>query len=211
MNLTKRTLPTAVALLLGAGVLATTGANATSATPPASAAAGSWPYPNVDLANTRVATSSTISSANVSDLKEAWTFKLTGEAAAGVGAFKNYGGSLAANPVVLNGVVYLQDLDSNVYALALATGEQKWAYEVNLPVKSGPGPNGVAVANGVVYGATPTSVFALNAATGHKIWVHDDLLNGGQGTFGIQPQVADGRVYLASQYGKAPEAGCCSR
>jgi outer membrane protein assembly factor BamB len=29
----------------------------------------------------------------------------------------------------------------------------------------------------------------------------------GQGTFGIQPQVADGRVYLASQYGTGPGGG----
>jgi outer membrane protein assembly factor BamB len=76
-----------------------------------------------------------------------------------------------------------------------------------LPEKSGPGPNGVAVVNGAVYGATPTSVFALNAATGQKIWVNDNLLDAGQGTFGIQPQVADGRVYLASQFGKGPGGG----
>jgi outer membrane protein assembly factor BamB len=209
MNVTKRTLSGVVAtVLVAVGVLTTTGADATSATPPAPAAAASWPYPNADLANTRVATSSTISSTNVSELKEAWTFKLTGPAAAGVGTtFKNYTGSLAANPVVVNGVVYLQDLDSNVYALALATGKPKWVYEVNLPEKSGPGPNGVAVTNGTVYGATPTSVFALNAGTGHKIWVNNNLLNSGQGTFGIQPQVADGRVYLASQYGKGPGGG----
>jgi alcohol dehydrogenase (cytochrome c) len=208
MNLTTRTFSGVVAILLvAAGALTTSGADAT-ATPPAPAAAASWPYPNADVANTRVAASSTISSTNVSELKEAWTFKLTGQAAAGVGTtFKNYAGSLAANPVVVNGVVYLQDLDSNVYALALTTGKPKWVYEVNLPEKSGPGPNGVAVTNGAVYGATPTSVFALNAATGQRIWVTDHLLNSGQGTFGIQPQVAEGRVYLASQYGKGSGGG----
>jgi alcohol dehydrogenase (cytochrome c) len=147
--------------------------------------------------------SSTISSTNVAELKPAWTFKLTGAAAAGVGSFKNYAGSLAANPVVQDGVVYLQDLDSNVYALDLASGKLRWEYAVNLPEKSGPGPNGVAVVNG----ATPTSVFALNAATGHKILINNNLHNSGQGTFGIQPQVVDGRVYLASQYGKGPGGG----
>src|ERR1700733_13842186 len=109
MNLTKRTLSSVVAtLLVAAGVLTTTGARATSATPPAPAAAGAWPYPNADLANPRVAAGSTISSTNVSELKEAWTFKLTGQAAAGVGTFKNYDGSLAANPVVGTGVVPLR-------------------------------------------------------------------------------------------------------
>lgn len=33
------------------------------------------------------------------------------------------------------------------------------------------------------------------------------MLGSGQGTFGIQPQAADGRVYLASQYGNGPGGG----
>jgi alcohol dehydrogenase (cytochrome c) len=174
--------------------------NVAASTP---AGSGSWPYSNVDLANTRDATGSTISSANVSRLAQAWTFKLTGKAAAGVRPY----GSLTANPIVQNGVVYLQDLDSNVYALALATGKPQWEYRCNQPEKSGPGPNGVAVADGKVYGLTPTAAFALNATTGRTIWVNGDLLRKGQGTFGIQPQVATGRVYLASQYGSGPGGG----
>jgi outer membrane protein assembly factor BamB len=59
----------------------------------------------------------------------------------------------------------------------------------------------------MVYGATPTTVFALNEATGHVVWSDKDLLKKGQGTFGIQPQVANGRVYLASQYGQVPGGG----
>jgi alcohol dehydrogenase (cytochrome c) len=164
---------------------------------------GSWSYPNGDLSNTRVSIGSTISSTNVATLKLAWTFKLHGKAASSVGGF----GSLAANPIVLDGVVYLQDLSSNVYALALSTGKLKWEYEVNQPEKSGPGPNGVAVADGDVYGATPTWVFALSARTGRTIWVDKNLLHMGQGTFGIQPEVANGRVYLASQYGSGAGGG----
>jgi outer membrane protein assembly factor BamB len=78
---------------------------------------------------------------------------------------------------------------------------------VNVPETSGPGPDGVAVADGAVYGDTPTTAFALNAATGKTIWVDSDLLNSGQGAFEIQPQVADGRVYLASAYGSGPGGG----
>jgi alcohol dehydrogenase (cytochrome c) len=169
----------------------------------AAGASGSWPCANADLANTRDATGSKISSANVSRLAQAWTFKLTGKAAAGVRPF----GSLTANPIVQNGVVYLQDLDSNVYALALATGKLRWEYRRNQPERSGPGPNGVAVADGKVYGLTPTAAFALSATTGRAIWVNNDLLRQGQGTFGIQPQVANGRVYLASQLGSGPGGG----
>jgi alcohol dehydrogenase (cytochrome c) len=163
----------------------------------------SWPYANANLANTRDATGSTISSANVSRLAQAWTFKLTGKAAAGVRPY----GSLTANPIVKNGVVYVQDLDSNVYALALATGKLEWEYRCNQPERSGPGPNGVAVVDGKVYGLTPTAAFALSATTGRTSWINSGLLRKGQGTFGIQPQVADGRVYLASQYGSGPGGG----
>ena len=175
----------------------------TSAFPGAATPSGSWPYPNGDIGNTRVAPDSVISAANVSGLREAWTFKLAGKAAAGLPGV----GSLTAPPVVQDGVVYLQDEDANVYALALATGKLKWAYQVNVPEKSGPGPDGVAVADGAVYGDTSTTVFALNAATGKTIWVDSSLLNSGQGAFEIQPQVADGRVYLASAYGSGPGGG----
>lgn len=164
---------------------------------------GSWPYPNGTLANTRVAAGSTISSANVATLKEAWSFKLTGKGAATVGHY----GSLAANPIVENGTVYLQDLECDVYALSLSTGALEWEYKVGQPERSGPGPNGVAVVGTVVYGLAPTSAFALDATTGKRIWTNAKLLTKGEGTFGIQPQVATGRVYLASQYGSGPGGG----
>ena len=196
------------ALLVSVTTLpATTGAGSSSAPvvnttfPGAAAPSGQWPYPNGDLANTRVAPGSVISAANVSQLRKAWSFKLTGKAAAGV----SYTGSLTAGPVVSDGVVYLQDQDTNVYALSLATGQLKWEYEVNVPETSGPGPDGVAVADGALYGDTQSSVFALAAATGKPTWVDSHLLNNGQGVFEIQPQVADGRVYLAS--GKGPGNG----
>jgi len=169
----------------------------------AAAPSGSWAYPNGDLSNTRDAVGSTISSANVSKLREAWTFKIAGTAAKGV----EDAGSFAANPVVVNGVVYIQDLDANVYAVSLATGRLKWEYQVNIPEKSGPGPDGVAVAGGVVYGDTSTSVFALKATTGSVLWNDTSLLNSGQGSFEIQPQVTGGRVYLASAYGNGPGGG----
>jgi glucose dehydrogenase len=195
------------AVLVTAGLVSaacsSTPVTVTNAAAPRPLASGSWPYPNGDLANTRNAAGSMITSANVSGLKQAWTFHITGPAAAGVGA----DGALAANPVVVNGVVYIQDLDANVYALALATGSLKWEYELNTPMKTGPGPDGVAVAGGTVYGISPTTAFALNARTGRRIWVSSHLLGKGEGTFEIQPQVAGGRVYLASAYGPGPGGG----
>ena len=144
-----------------------------------------------------------ISAKNVASLREAWSFTLTGTPAAGV----KDTGSLVAGPLVAGGVAYIQDLDCDVYAISLATGKLKWEYSVNTPEVSGPGPNGVAVSGGVVYGTTPYTVFALSARTGKVLWSDPGLLNKGQGSFEIQPQVAGGRVYLASAYGSGPGGG----
>ncbi len=171
--------------------------------PATTTAAAPWAYPNADLANTRVAPGSTISAANVSKLREAWTFKLTGKGATDVEGT----GSLAANPVVVDGVVYIQDLEANVYALALATGKLLWEYKVDVPEATGPGPDGVAVADGEVYGDSSTAVFALCAATGKPVWIDSHLLTKGEGKFEIQPQVTGGRVYIASAYGDGPGGG----
>jgi outer membrane protein assembly factor BamB len=101
----------------------------------------------------------------------------------------------------------MQDLYANVYAISLATGQLKWEYPVNIPEKTGPGPDGVALADGIVYGDTSTAAFALNAVSGKVIWNDGGLLSSGQGSFEIQPAVAGGRVYLASAYGSGPGGG----
>src|ERR1700722_8535064 len=179
-----------------------TPAGSTVTNPKAASPAGSWLYPNGDLGNTRDAAGATISSANIAGLQQAWTFKLPSSLVTSGPGF----GSLAATPIVANGVVYLQDLGGNVYALALATGKLQWEYRVSSKITEG-GPNGVALAGGVLYGDTTSTVFALSAATGKTIWVDQDLLSNGQGTFAIQPLVANGRVYLASSIGTVPTGG----
>lgn len=164
---------------------------------------GSWPYPNGDLSNTRVAVDSSITAASVARLAEAWSFHLSGRAARSL----DHTGSLVSNPVVVGGVVFVQDLRSNVYALALATGTLLWEHRFDEKLLSGPGPNGVAVSGGVVYGFTPHDAFALRASDGRLVWMDRHLLSPGQGTFGIQPQVTGGRVYAASQYGLSAGGG----
>jgi len=188
---------------------------ATTTNPGATPPSGSWPYPNADLANTRQAPGSVISSANVSRLQQAWTFRITSKPDAGTG-------TLAMSPVVVDGVVYIQDLQANVYAIDLATGKLRWEHQFNTRELGGPGPDGVAVADGLVYGDTPYTVFALSAATGKPVWVDRNLLPGGRGiaggpsggglfgpdgVFDIQPQVIAGRVYLASAIGSGPGGG----
>jgi glucose dehydrogenase len=159
------------ALLASVTMLAAAGAGGSNTPPPATTTFpgatppwGQWPYPNGDLANTRVAPGSMISSANVSQLREAWSFKLTGKAAAGV----SYGGALTAIPVVSDGVVYMQDQDANVYALALATGKLEWEYQVDV----------LSLATGKVEWDTKVPTMPLGAATVSNNLVFTDLYNG---------------------------------
>src|SRR6516165_1739096 len=135
----------------------------TAVTGTASAATGrpapGWTQPGADLANTRDVASA-ITSADVSKLGVAWTVPLTMSTAHTDGAY-------ATTPVIVDGVVYVQDLDSDVFAISLATGKVLWTHDYNSP---NGGPDGVTVADGVVYAATNHAAVALNAATGAQLW-----------------------------------------
>src|SRR5258708_23575305 len=144
-----------------------------------------WPSPNQNLYNTRVA-HSTIASTNVSKLGIAWTIPLQGSGPTGADV---------ANPVIANGIAYLQDGASNVIAVQDATGQVLWTHEYNSIPSSGP--NGVTFANGRIYGVTACGVFALDAQTGRQVWYNTHLATG-KVRFDIAPQVANGKVFVSS-------------
>ena len=78
--------------------------------------ANAWPAHNYDLSNTRATTRTSINSQTVSKLNVKWRFAFKGASAFGI---------FASAPIVLNGTVYLQDLNSNVYALDHSTDQLK--------------------------------------------------------------------------------------
>lgn len=122
--------------------------------------ASDWPVPQGDLAATRNAAGSSINSGNVNQLDVAWTFDLT---AAG------FFGSVTANPIVAGDTVYIQDMQSNIFALNRADGTLKWKKEYNV---GSIGPNGVTIGYGMIFaGLSDTGeVVALNADTGEEVW-----------------------------------------
>ncbi len=152
----------------------------------AAAGAGGWPYPNYDLENTRNVTDSTIGPDVVDQLGEAWTVPIRA-----TGTFGGY----AATPVIVDGVVYTQDLDSSVYAIDLATGAERWFHEETSPTV---GPNGVNVVDGVVYAANAQEAFALDAATGEEVWRSERLVRNANEGIDMAPGVHDGRVYVST-------------
>jgi glucose dehydrogenase len=126
------------------------------------AVAAGWALPGGNLASTRDV-ASPITSSNVATLGVAWCVpaESTGTTHA-AGLADGY----STTPVVVNGVVYLQDQESDVMAIRLATGKVLWTHNYN---SLNGGPDGVNVAGGTVYAATDSAAAALPAATGRQL------------------------------------------
>jgi alcohol dehydrogenase (cytochrome c) len=154
------------------------------------AVAASWTRPGGNLANTRDVAGA-ITAANVAHIGVAWCVPVesTGLART-VGLTDGY----STSPVVVNGVLYTQDLESNVMAIELATGKVLWTR--NYSSDNG-GPDGVNVANGVVYAATNHAAFALLAATGRQLWIRTLVANNHEG-IDMAPGYNDGTVYVST-------------
>jgi outer membrane protein assembly factor BamB len=141
-------------------------------------------YPNTNLANTRF-TNGPIDSATVKRLGVAWHMPLSA---------KSLYGAYSSSPIIANGVIYSEDLESNVQAIELHTGEVLWTktYE-----SADQGPNGLVVGGGRVYGATATSAFALNEKTGAQEWSVELVRNAHEG-IDMAPGYRNGVVYIAT-------------
>ncbi len=141
-------------------------------------------YPGVDLANSRFV-GGPIDSSSAAGLKLAW--EIPSSAQSTYGAY-------AASPVVSGGVVYMQDLESNVLAVDLESGETLWEAKLE---ENDQGPNGVTVAEGMVFGATATEAFALDAETGKEVW-STELTTVPKEAIDMSPGVHDGLVYIST-------------
>lgn len=178
--------------LLGAAVVTSAAAAiaavlALPGAPFAAAPAGAWPQHNGDVAGTRTAGATRISSATAGRLRVAWRipFARTG----------GYAGIFASNPVVAGGVVYWLDLESRLTAASLRTGKVLWSRASLAP---NTGPNGIAYGDGVIAAATDTTAYAVDARSGRQLWAHRLATSRAEQFVEIAPVVADGRVYLST-------------
>jgi outer membrane protein assembly factor BamB len=121
--------------------------------------AGTWPISAADHSGTRAAAGSSIDADNVAKLRPRWRFAFT--------AKPSFSGIYASTPVADHDTVYIQDLESNVYALDRDSGKIRWTHHI---AAQNDGPNGLAVDGGRVYGATDTTMFALASANGRLLW-----------------------------------------
>lgn len=168
----------------------TTGEETTSVAEEEGGETEAWTLPNVNVQNTR-SVKSDVNVENASTLKPAWQINLSG-----AGVF----GIFAANPVFSpdSKTVYLQNLNNDVFAVNLESGEIEWEYDFPGSATNQVGPNGVAYYEGDLYGETNTAAFALSAETGKKVWETANLAEvKGQG-FNIQPQPYEGKIFLST-------------
>ena len=93
---------------------------------------GGWPEPGGDVASTR-SVGGPIDAASVPRLRVLWRFRFPDS--------PTFSGVDAATPLVLDGRVYVQTLQSNVYALNARTGAVVWRRRFSRPDG---GPNGLA-------------------------------------------------------------------
>jgi len=140
-------------------------------------------WPNIDQAGTREAKGE-IDRSNAGDLEVAWT--LPSQAQSTYGAY-------AASPVIANGVIYMQDLESTVQAISLESGEVQWTHRSESATQ---GPNGVVVADGKVFGATASEVFALDQETGKELW--SEQIAESPLAIDMAPGYSDGLVYVST-------------
>ena len=178
-------------LVCGAGVvlfltsIATAGSAASTkgrrppVPPEARSLQGSWPYPDHDPSNSRLATGSPIDAANVSRLTTAW--KVTAS------------GGLPTSPIVVGRSAFVEDQVGEVFDIDLDSGHVQWKSASN---GYSVGPEGLAVGWGKVFGVTPTSLFALDEKTGAPLW-STRLTHTSTDGIDVQPQVV-GHEVIAS-------------
>jgi outer membrane protein assembly factor BamB len=165
-----------LALMVAAAILLGVGCGETGGR---SDAGGVWAAPNADLQNTR-RVEGPIDVSSVSRLRQAWTFPMVA--------------GITSTPLIVDGVAYVQDMASNVYALELDSGRLLWRATISMINN---GPNGVNVGDGRVYGATSYFAFALDQRTGRELWRRQLVRTTGE-TIDVVPGYHDGVAFIST-------------
>ena len=163
---------------------------------------GSWLAHGQDYDELRFSTLNQINRESVSGLGVAW--------------YKDFGNRrrMQSTPLVIDGVMYVTDPWSIVYALDAATGEEIWSYDPQTDKRSmryaccGSAVNrGVAAYRGRLYFATfDARLLALDQATGEKVWEVDTSYLPANAPYTITgaPRAVAGKVFIgqsSSEFG----------
>jgi outer membrane protein assembly factor BamB len=100
---------------------------------------------------------------------------------------------LLATPIIVNGLAYTMDVESQIRALNVANGEIVWSYDLKVPDDDNEAfGGGLAYADGTLFASTGfADVIALDIETGKEIW-RKRL----SGPMRAAPTVDDRRVFV---------------
>ena len=125
----------------------------------------------------------------------------------------DYNMRMQGTPLVVDGVMYVTNGWSVVYALDATTGEEFWRYDPQVDRSyirlacCGPAHNrGVAVYEGKIYvGTFDGRLIAIDANNGQEVWDIDTWIPEGLGRFNITgaPRAAAGKVYIGQGSGES--------
>src|SRR5579862_5399634 len=199
----------AFALLMAVGASGS-GAKSAAAIPdftPAqlSAPAGAnWILQNGNIESWRYSTLNQINASNGSSLKLAWDTHLTSAPADDKLASGN------ANPIVYNGVAYVQDGWTRITALDAASGKILWQFDprVGLNVAgNGTDMRSLGMGGGMVFTGMYGTVYAINAQTGAQVWATQIVNPVGGGGIDASPVYYKGLVIIGT--GGGDWGGAC--
>ncbi|MEZ4715546.1 MAG: PQQ-binding-like beta-propeller repeat protein [Caldilineaceae bacterium] len=160
-----------------------------------------WALYGNDPGNMRFQDVDQINPSNVGDLQPAWILYT------GVGSAKT---SFEAQPIVVDGTMYVATPHNHVIALDPATGAVKWTYAPTdmqpldqLSICCGQTNRGVAVGDGKVFvGRLDANLVALDAATGQEVWKTAVAPYAKDFTETTAPQYYDGKVIIGISGGE---------
>src|SRR5579862_9494916 len=196
-------------VLLVAGGATASGSKTAAAIPaftPAqlSAQAGAnWILENGNIESNRYSSLSQINGSNGSSLSLAWTTHLPDPAT----PEQHTAGK--ANPIIYNGVMYVQDTYGRITALDATSGKILWQFDpsVGLNVPLGGSANSIGMGDGMIFTGIYGTVYALNAQTGAQVWANQIVDPVGGGGIDVSPVYYKGEVILGTTGGDA--GGSC--
>jgi len=166
-------------------------------------AGANWILENGNIQSWRYSTLSQINRSDGNDLKLAWTTHLANPTSADELASAN------ANPIVYDGVMYVQDAWTRITALDASTGRALWQFDPRIGLNTGGGfdMRSVGMGDGMIFTGMYGTVYALNAQTGAQEWATQILDPIGGGTIDVSPVYYKGLVIIGTSGGDT--GGAC--
>jgi len=167
-------------------------------------AGANWVMENGNLQSQRYTSLSQINGSNGGSLKLAWSTHLAPPATPEQQAQGN------ANPIVYNGVMYVQDAWTRITALDAGSGKTLWQFDPQIGLNvagNGTDMRSLGMGDGMIFTGGYGTVYALDAATGAQVWATQIVNPAGGGGIDVSPVYYKGLVLIGTTGGD--QGGAC--